>query len=547
MSNVIHLEAATTAKSLTSTLPIALQQAFGVAFGKTVTRHLPSTAVWEGYSDHGEPSDFDYEANRLSANVAFPRIRTFSVSPQDTLVVVTPDASEPDQHLAGRINIVDQDSLIRTTTFAVQVALERVQAAADRAEVAKNELHMVSYAEQISNSFEELVYLRELTGFIEHCEFPNSTIDVAEAMLGSLKDLVRAETIVLIKSGDDSDNASDPQLEDNRLVITNRFGSDDIQDSTCIALVDCFGEVADTPVVMNRFNSDAGMFELLGVRNIILLPVRRGDFQFGWLMVLNKIPPESLHDEDEEIGQDEFGTVEAGLLQATTLLLATHAKNLSLFQENESLVLGAVMSLVQTLEARDLYTRGHSDRVADFAKIIATEMGLPADEVERIHLTGLLHDIGKIGIPDKILHKPDSLSDEEFAVIKQHPVIGYRILQDLASISYVLPGVLYHHESVDGSGYPEGLKGDAIPLMARILAVADGYDAMTSDRPYRKGMPTTKAESIIRENRGTQWDSDAVDAFFRRIDDIHELVDCQENQPVTVDEVQADECLEPSV
>ncbi len=128
-------------------------------------------------------------------------------------------------------------------------------------------------------------------------------------------------------------------------------------------------------------------------------------------------------------------------------------------------------------------------------------------------------------MPDEVLLKPGKLTDEEFEKIKQHPAIGHSILKHLKQLSYVLPGVLHHHESVDGRGYPHGLTGEAIPFSARILAVADAYDAMTSSRPYRSVMPREKAESILQENAGTQWDARVVEAFFGAASDLHTI--CQ--------------------
>jgi HD-GYP domain-containing protein (c-di-GMP phosphodiesterase class II) len=138
-------------------------------------------------------------------------------------------------------------------------------------------------------------------------------------------------------------------------------------------------------------------------------------------------------------------------------------------------------------------------------------------------MAGLLHDIGKIGVPDYVLGKPDRLTDEEFAQIKRHPEIGCAILKHLKQLHFVLPGVLHHHESFDGRGYPHGLAGDSIPLLGRIIAVADAYDAMTSDRPYRSGMPTEKAEAILRSGAGKQWDPRMIEAFFQEIDEAHQI------------------------
>ena len=172
-------------------------------------------------------------------------------------------------------------------------------------------------------------------------------------------------------------------------------------------------------------------------------------------------------------------------------------------------------ALVNAVEAKDEYTRGHSERVALFACRLGQEIGLDDADCERLYLAGLLHDVGKIAVEDKTLNKPDHLTDEEYKVIQQHPDSGWDILHEVTNLQYVLPGVLHHHEKYDGTGYPDQLAGEDIPLDGRILAVCDAYDAMTSDRPYRKGMPQEKAEKILRESSGSYRDPQLIDAFFR--------------------------------
>jgi HD-GYP domain-containing protein (c-di-GMP phosphodiesterase class II) len=161
--------------------------------------------------------------------------------------------------------------------------------------------------------------------------------------------------------------------------------------------------------------------------------------------------------------------------------------------------------------------------VARVSVRLAQEMGLHPDQVNTIYLSGLLHDIGKIGIDDTVLRKPGALTPEEYEHIKSHAEIGYRILAGLKQLDEVLPVVLHHHEQWDGKGYPHNLAGEAIPLMARICAVADSFDAMGSDRPYRKGMPEEKLDGILRAGAGQQWDAQVIDAFFRARDDIREI------------------------
>jgi HD-GYP domain-containing protein (c-di-GMP phosphodiesterase class II) len=224
------------------------------------------------------------------------------------------------------------------------------------------------------------------------------------------------------------------------------------------------------------------------VRNCILTRLAKGSRQFGWLVALNKQPPETAEPARAPVAAGllsdwEFGTLEAGLLNAAAIMLATHANNNDSFRQIEQLLVGVIRALVNAIDARDAYTFGHSDRVASMAKRIGRQMGLSTVEQDRIYMAGLLHDVGKIGVPDHVLGKPGKLTEEEFALIKRHPEIGFSILRHLQQLHSVLPGVMHHHESFDGSGYPHRLAGMDIPLLARILAVADAYDAMTSTRP----------------------------------------------------------------
>jgi len=178
------------------------------------------------------------------------------------------------------------------------------------------------------------------------------------------------------------------------------------------------------------------------------------------------------------------------------------------------MMLASIMSLVQALEARDNYTGSHSRSVAEVAVVIARKMGLSEYEIEAIHIAGRLHDIGKIGIRDEVLLKPGKLTDDEFALIKKHPQIGYGILKPINSLADALPAVLHHHEKFGGGGYPHGLAGKEIPLNARIIAVADVWHAVYSNRPYRPAMPREKALSIIREESGLGLCPECVAAFF---------------------------------
>jgi HD-GYP domain-containing protein (c-di-GMP phosphodiesterase class II) len=181
--------------------------------------------------------------------------------------------------------------------------------------------------------------------------------------------------------------------------------------------------------------------------------------------------------------------------------------------ENRELFLGTVKGLAAAIDGKDPYTRGHSERVSRISVAIAQRLGLPDDECEKIRISALLHDVGKIAIDDSILKKPAALTDEEFVIMKQHPQKGFKIMSQIKAMKEFLPGMYMHHEMVNGQGYPQGLKGDEIPLMAKVVAVADTFDAMTTDRPYQQAMKFEDAIERIQSFVGTRYDSGVVSAF----------------------------------
>lgn len=186
-------------------------------------------------------------------------------------------------------------------------------------------------------------------------------------------------------------------------------------------------------------------------------------------------------------------------------------------QELQEAYLATVRVLAAAIETRDAYTGGHVERVAAYSVAIGRELGWDAERLYRLELGALLHDVGKIGIADDILRKPDRLTDEEWVIMRQHPEVGARMLQHVPFLRHSLGCVLYHHERFDGRGYPTGLAGAAIPLEARVVAVADAFDAMTSTRPYRRALPLAVALAEIERCRGTQFDPEVADAFLRAV------------------------------
>ena len=182
---------------------------------------------------------------------------------------------------------------------------------------------------------------------------------------------------------------------------------------------------------------------------------------------------------------------------------------------SEEKILASLLVMAWVVEARDPYTGGHLWRVSRFASLLGKQAGLSENERARITIGGFLHDLGKVGIPDAILNKKDKLTDEEYAVIKTHPEIGRRMLSGHPFSGLAMDAVFMHHETPDGKGYPRGLKQNEIPAVASIVGICDAFDAMTSSRPYRKGMPVEKALSIIKENLGRQFDGHFGEHFLK--------------------------------
>lgn len=210
----------------------------------------------------------------------------------------------------------------------------------------------------------------------------------------------------------------------------------------------------------------------------------------------------------------EVTNIELKMVEAATGYVAILAENAGLYEDERSMFLGLLRALTASIDAKDPYTCGHSERVAELSADLARSAGMSEAQVERVRIAGLVHDIGKIGVPEAVLRKPGRLTDQEFGMMKQHPEIGYRVLRDIPQLEDVLPGVLHHHERFDGKGYPHGLSGDRTPLMARIIALADSFDAMSSNRTYRSALNREKVLSEIEKCAGTQFDPQLAHLFL---------------------------------
>lgn len=412
---------------------------------------------------------------------------------------------------AERQRIWTPESLLRLAakTQEKTVADSRVAVLSCQVEALSNHL---------AETYEEIALLYRLT---ENLRMSDGVEEIGGRALDWLLDVLPAQGVAAVFS---PATRVDPFSEDR--VATAQFvcrGDFPLNQAEFSELVGQLGvDASRQPVVVNASGMGHHPISPLPARNLVVASLASGGKTFGYLAAA-----------DHESGR-EFGTVEARLLGSVATILGIHCGNIVLYREQTELFAGVVRALSSAIDAKDQYTCGHSDRVARVAVRLAEELGLSANERRTLHLAGLLHDVGKIGIKEEVLRKPGKLTAEEYEHIKLHPALGYEILRGIKKIEHVLPAVLYHHESWDGQGYPHGLSGEAIPFIARIVAVADAFDAMGSDRPYRKGMDDNTLDTVLHEGAGKQWDVQVIEAFFRARNDIREI-SCRERESLRLD------------
>lgn len=356
--------------------------------------------------------------------------------------------------------------------------------------VREDQLRLDHTTKLIAQSQNEKTWLRSFATSIGAINRANAANTIAQGIFEPLRRLLMAESLFLIVEPSESERSG---------LQSCKFGPSTIDFEQIQSAAAELRDPSRTLIV--RRQPIEGVSSLLGVKIAI------ADDVLGYLVAINRQAQTS------DAGEEPSFADAIGLIEEAATLFATQSQNIHLVLESHQLVLGALHAMSSAIDARDPYTQGHSERVAKLAYEIAKILGISESACQEIYLAGLLHDLGKIGVPDHILHKAGALTDEEFAVIKQHPEIGHRIIERLGKLHFVLPGVLHHHERWDGKGYPHGLKQESIPLMARILAVADSFDAMTSSRPYRGAMPIERAATVIRDGAGRQWDAAIVDCF----------------------------------
>jgi len=353
---------------------------------------------------------------------------------------------------------------------------------------------------QIEEKVERLALLSHLGQIL------NSTLDHKEIRRRAMQaatQLMKAEagSLLLVDEGKRQlyfEVALSDREEDIKMIPLN-FGE---------GIAGCVAQ-SGKPLIVNSPKKDHRFFKGVDertdfkTRNIICVPVKVKEKIIGVLEAINK----------QERGG--FNKEDLSLLISLADQVAIAMDNSRLYQELEEMFFQTTDSFADAIEKRDPYTGGHTQRVTQYCLAIAKYFQLKPLEKKWLKITSVLHDIGKVGIEDQILKKPEQLTPEEFEMIKRHCNIGVEIIEHVRQLRESIPGVKYHHEQLDGKGYPSGLKGDEIPILAKIVAVADTFDAMTTDRPYRKAMEKEAAIKELERCSGTQLDEKVVEAFIQ--------------------------------
>jgi len=435
-------------------------------------------------------------------------------------------SSEEEMSAAARAFGIDVGRALRWATGKTlwpSAVLQRMAETALENLTQRQQLHRLESEVAEANAhtddiYAELDLLHRLTGQLHLSE---SEQELWRNALSWLAGTIPAQCLgIVLRRATEGEVADSEVAEDNLAdweVLTE--GECPVERDELCELIRRFGPTSlRQPVLLNRAETTLPTWHCPTIRELVCVPIEGGKQPRGWLLALN-------HRGSDQASFGEFGSVEIQLLSSVGTILGIHNSNLGLYQEQSQLFASSVQALTSAIDAKDRYTSGHSNRVAYFSVSLAERLGLGKADRDTIYLAGLLHDIGKIGIDDQLLNKPGQLTPEEYEQIKLHPQLGYEILKGVRQLDKVLPMVLHHHEAWDGSGYPHGLEATETPRMARIMAVADAFDAMSSDRPYRKGMPDEKIDAIFRAGAGSQWDPEVVDAFFEIRDEIRRIAE----------------------
>jgi HD-GYP domain-containing protein (c-di-GMP phosphodiesterase class II) len=359
---------------------------------------------------------------------------------------------------------------------------------------AEKQIEMVG--SELAQTYEELVLLHKISTNMKVTESDANFLQMA---CDSLTEIVSVEGIAILleKTIDDK----------QQLVVAAGSGLIDLDEETAAMLHSGLVEEINSgkEALLDSEVDSAFKYDWpSNINNIIAVPLcgkektETGNGIMGLMVAINRI------------GKQDFDSTDIKLFNSVAGGCAVFIENGKLFKDLKELFIGSLKALTSSIDAKDKYTHGHSERVAFISRWIAEKLSeqeqLDEDQINRVYLAGLLHDIGKIGIEEEVLRKKGKLTDEEYECIKQHPSIGAGILHEIKQMRDIIPGVLSHHERVDGKGYPDGLVGEQIPLIGKIVQLADSFDAMTSRRTYRDAMTVEQALEQIEKGLGTQFD-----------------------------------------
>jgi HD-GYP domain-containing protein (c-di-GMP phosphodiesterase class II) len=361
-------------------------------------------------------------------------------------------------------------------------------------------------AEELDQSFEDLFLYGKIASQIKTLKFSNTML---QSLINSLLINLRADAAFAVFTDKPEFNTLVAQQHLNKRLRNDMDFYQKLIDAIPAEVIDA----GDKYYIVNRSGSNP-TYKPLSPTEFRFLTVRieHEEGFYGWLGLVS-------------FNMNEiFRQGELQLLVSLAEQLSVVIANTNLYQDLELFIINMVKSLVFAIEAKDVYTRGHSERVSRLCMQMGKQLGLQGKDLEALRWASILHDIGKIGIPETILNKPGSLTDEEFDVIKDHPAKGFEILKPVEQLVCSLPGILHHHERFDGKGYPSRLAGDQIPLAARIIAVADTFDAISSTRSYRSAKSYYKALAIVKEVAGSQLDPEIVSVFCKIVNEAGYLV-----------------------
>ena len=365
----------------------------------------------------------------------------------------------------------------------------------DASQLDRRSGELQSLSNELAESYEELSLLYKLSGNMIVNQAPERFLTDA---CGELQQVVGLSWMALLL-------IDEPRLEQLRGKLFRAGPTQRDAETLTHVGRQLMGRFGDDPQPM--VVDDTPNFGVEGLSaiadDLLIIPLRSNNHQLGILFGGDKLDDTKLSSVDSKLCDS--------LANSLTIFL----ENRMLYDDMQAMFMGTLHALTAAIDAKDSYTHGHSERVALMSRQLAEAAGLDEHTVERIYIAGLVHDVGKIGVPESVLCKPGKLTDEEFGLIKMHPEIGARILQDIRQMQDLLPGVLHHHERWDGRGYPHKLAGDDIPLFGRVIGLADAFDAMSSDRTYRQAMSLDTVLEEVRHCAGSQFDPELAEVFVQ--------------------------------